>query len=322
MKRSLTVTSHNLRRKFGTYSWQSAKPLTGVQLSGTIERFDVDRPRYTGPLQACILDWSGTTADQHVLAPAVVFVEVFNKHGVPISMKEARGPMGLRKDLHIAQILEIPEVRQRWIDTKGEAPSQSTVDALFADFVPMQCECLFKYTDLIPGTAETVQILKNDLNLKIGSTTGFTEVMVDILLADAKKQGYEPDFSCAGDSVPNNMGFRPSPFMVYHNLVHLGVWPVQSVVKVDDTVSGVGEGLSAGCWSVGLSGLSNYTDVDSIQQWAEMSEKEKNERMKHSREILRTSGAHYVADSIRELPAICRDINERLAKGDSPSLSC
>ena len=57
--------------------------------------------RYTGPLKACILDWSGTTADKYVIAPAVIFREVFEKHGVPITMKEARLPMGLRKDLHI-----------------------------------------------------------------------------------------------------------------------------------------------------------------------------------------------------------------------------
>ena len=37
---------------------------------------------YTGPVKGVILDWSGTTADKYVLAPAVVFVEVFNKHKV------------------------------------------------------------------------------------------------------------------------------------------------------------------------------------------------------------------------------------------------
>lgn len=46
---------------------------------------------------------------------------------------------------------------------------------------------------------------------------------------------------------------------------NLNVWPIQSVVKVDDTVSGVGEGLNAGCWSVGLYGYSNYTDIDSLE---------------------------------------------------------
>lgn len=56
---------------------------------------------YTGPIKACILDWSGTTVDKYVIAPAVVFVDVFTKFKVPITMAESREPMGLRKDLHI-----------------------------------------------------------------------------------------------------------------------------------------------------------------------------------------------------------------------------
>lgn len=52
-------------------------------------------------------------------------------------MKEARGPMGLRKDLHIAEILKIPEVKDRWTQIKGKQPSQEDVDAMFKDFVPM-----------------------------------------------------------------------------------------------------------------------------------------------------------------------------------------
>ncbi len=84
--------------------------------------------------------------------------------------------------------------------------------------------------------------MRSEYGLKIGHTTGFTEQMVDVLLADAKKQGYEPDSSVAGDQVPNDLGFRPAPFMVYQNLFNLGVWPIESVVKVDDTISGVGEG--------------------------------------------------------------------------------
>ena len=45
---------------------------------------------YRGKVSALILDWSGTTADAYVIAPAVVFVEVFKNQGVEISMEEAR----------------------------------------------------------------------------------------------------------------------------------------------------------------------------------------------------------------------------------------
>ena len=69
---------------------------------------------YRGKVKGAILDWSGTTVDAYVIAPAVVFVDVFKKHGVPISMQEARKPMGLRKDLHIKAITEMPDVREIW----------------------------------------------------------------------------------------------------------------------------------------------------------------------------------------------------------------
>ena len=39
-------------------------------------------------------------------------------------MKEARLPMGLRKDLHIKAITEIPEVRDRWKSVYGKYPDQ------------------------------------------------------------------------------------------------------------------------------------------------------------------------------------------------------
>ena len=65
---------------------------------------------YRGKVKGLVLDWSGTTADAYVLAPAVVFVQVFKKHGVEISMPEARGPMGQRKDLHIKELTEEPEI--------------------------------------------------------------------------------------------------------------------------------------------------------------------------------------------------------------------
>ena len=276
------------------------------------------RPVYKGPLKAAILDWSGTTADAFVIAPAVVFVDVFEKHGVPITMPEAREPMGLRKDLHIAKILENPEVQRRWKEKKGRSSTADDVAEMFEDFVPMQVACLPKYTGLLPGVAETVQSLKDDFGLKIGTTTGFTEVMVDVLLKDAAAQGYHPDVSVAGDQVPFNMGFRPTPFMVFHNLVQMGIWPVESAVKVDDTVTGVQEGVNAGCWAVGVAGWSNYMDVDTMEQWADMSEVEKESRRHMSREKLVTSGAHYVIDDLTQLPEVVDEINQRMSMGETP----
>ncbi len=270
---------------------------------------------YRGKVKALVLDWSGTTADAYVLAPAVVFVDVFKKHGVEISMAEARGPMGLRKDLHIKSLTEVPEIAERWKGVHGNHPGQPEVDAMFADFVPMQLECLREYTTLLPGVAETTQKLQAE-GIKIGSSTGFLRAMVDILEEDAKKQGYVPDASVAGDEVEH--GARPKPFMVYKNLDMLDVHPIQSVVKVDDTISGVGEALEAGCWGVGIARYSNYMDIDSFAHEKSLSEAEIQRRLAFTRETLRKAGSHYVIDTFDELPAVIEDVNARLARGERP----
>ena len=270
---------------------------------------------YTGKVKAVILDWSGTTADAYVIAPAVVFVEVFKTQGVDISMLEARGPMGLRKDLHIKALTEDPDIRDRWKGVHGKNPDQGDVDRMFADFVPKQLDCLKKYTTLLPGVAETTQKIQKD-GVKIGSTTGFVRSMVDILEADAKKQGYTPDASVAGDDVVH--GARPKPFMVYKNLDLLDVHPIQSVIKVDDTVSGVGEALEAGCWGVGMVKYSNYMNINTLEEADALPQAEIERRQAFTRETLQKAGAHYVIDEFPQLLKVIKDINRRLASGEKP----
>lgn len=270
---------------------------------------------YRGEVQALVLDWSGTLADAYVIAPAVVFVEVFKNQGVEISMLEARGPMGLRKDLHIQELTRDPDIATRWEAIKGKAPDQSDVDAMFADFVPAQLDCLRKYTTLLPGIKDVCLRLQKQ-GIKIGASTGFVRSMVDILLEDSIKQGFTPDATVAGDEVIH--GARPAPHMVYKNLDLLGVDQIQSVVKVDDTASGVGEALNAGCWGVGVARYSNYLNINSQQEADQMSDAELARRMAQTRDILLKTGAHYVIDSLADIEAVIADINLRLARGEKP----
>ncbi len=270
---------------------------------------------YRGEVKTLVLDWSGTTADAYVIAPAIVFAEVFRNQGVEVSMNEARGPMGLRKDLHIEQLTLDPIIRERWKTVHGKYPDQNDVDRMFADFVPAQVACLPKYTDLLPETAEVTQRLQKK-GIKIGVSTGFTRVMVDVLLEAAIKQGFTPDATVAGDEVIN--GARPNPFMVYRNLDLLDAWPIESVVKVDDTVGGVGEGLNAGCWAVGVSRYSNYMLINSREEEAALSEEEIQRRVETTRQKLQEAGAHYVIESIADIEPVIADINTRLARGEKP----
>jgi phosphonoacetaldehyde hydrolase len=266
-----------------------------------------------------MLDCSGTTMDRYVDAPAIVFVEVFRRYGLEISMPEARAPMGLRKDLHIAAITRIPSVRERFVAKFGREPAQSDVDAMFAVFVPTQLDLLRKgnYHELLPGVAEVTKAMQAR-GIRIGVTTGFTRAMLDILLAGGVKQGFVPDASCAGDEVEMP---RPTGYMVIKNLERLGVYNLENAmrrtVKVDDTVSGAGEGAPL-CWRVGVSKWSNYV-ADSWDAVRKMGAEELAARERASKEkLVRESGAHYVIDDLRDLPAVIADIDRRLAAGENP----
>ena len=273
------------------------------------------RREYRGKVTALVLDWSGTTADAYVIAPAVVFVEVFGNQGVEISMAEARGPMGLRKDLHIKALTEEPIIRERWKSVHGRYPDQGDVDRMFADFVPAQVACLPNYTDLLPGVAEVTQRLQQR-GIKLGASTGFLRPMVDVLLKDAIEQGFRPDATVAGDEV--EQGARPRPFMVYRNLDLMDAWPIESVVKVDDTVGGVGEGLNAGCWAVGVSLYSNYMNINTLEEVDSLGDEEIQRRLATTRDILEAAGAHYVIDSLADIEPVIEDIERRLANGEKP----
>ena len=182
-----------------------------------------------------------------------------------------------------------------------------------------QLDVLGNYTTLIPGCAHAVDTLKQTFGLKIGTTTGFTRAMMDILIDAAARQGYSPDSNVAGDDVVNGLGFRPSPFMLYQNLFNLGgIFPIYSVIKIDDTNSGIAEGLNAGCWTVGVYGWSNYTDVDSMEEWDAMSEQEQKQKRMKSKDKLIESGAHYVVESIVDIPQVVEMVNQRLEMGESP----
>src|SRR5437763_11867152 len=100
------------------------------------------RRTYQGPIEAVLLDWAGTTMDHGCMAPAVVFVEVFKRKEVPISVEEARVPMGAHKRVHIQRITELPAVRERWIKTHGHPPRDQDVEDMFQAFIPLKLACL------------------------------------------------------------------------------------------------------------------------------------------------------------------------------------
>ncbi len=268
---------------------------------------------YCGKVQAVILDWAGTTMDYGCIAPAVVFQDVFSRAKVPITMEEARAPMGAHKKVHIEKLTQLPTVRKRWKEVHGAYPNSTDVEKMFADFIPLQMECLSKYSKLIPGTLEIIPKHKQR-NYKIGSPTGFTKEMPELLLRDAKQQGYSPDSTVSASEVPKG---RPYPYMLMQNMMNLEVSTVEACVKIDDTCPGVEEGLNAGSWTIALALSGNEVGL-CLEDWQRLTHEEQGTYKQKAYNNLRKTGAHYVVDTIQDIMPCLDDIEAKLAKGVRP----
>ena len=271
------------------------------------------RQPYTGRLQAAILDWAGTTVDYGSLAPIRVLQQVFADHGVSITEEEARQDMGILKKDHIRALFNVPRIRVAWLERQHNAPDESDVEKLFADFIPQQMKCLAQHSRLIPEVAQAVQRLRAR-GLKIGSTTGYTRPMLEILLDEAKAQGYSPD--CA--LCPEDVGAgRPMPWMIYENAVRMKVWPLEAMVKIGDTISDIDEGRNAGTWTVGVAQTGNMIGL-THEQWQALSGDEQSKRLQTARRKLDAAGAHHVIDTLADLERVVDQIEARLVAGERP----
>jgi phosphonoacetaldehyde hydrolase len=268
---------------------------------------------YRGPVKAVLLDWAGTTMDYGCYAPAVVFMEVFKRQGVEISIDEAREPMGAHKKVHIRSIAKNENVAKRWAQKHGRQPNEDDVEAMFRDFIPRQLACLAQYADLIPGTLETVAELRRR-GLKIGSTTGYTGEMMDLLQAEAKRRGYEPDATVCATQVPAG---RPHPYMCLQNAILLQTYPLEAYVKIGDTLPDIEEGLNASMWTIGLAKTGNEMGLTEKEIGA-LDPEVRQAKLARACKRMRQTGAHYVVDGIADVVPILDDINARLAAGERP----
>lgn len=271
------------------------------------------RRSYRGRVKAVICDWAGTTVDHGSFAPTAVFLKLFASRGVPITMDQARAPMGLMKKDHLRAIAAMPPVAARWLEVHGQPCQDDDIEAMFAEFVPMQKACLTDYADPIPGALPAIAQLR-EMGLLIGSTTGYTRDMMDILVPEAERRGYSPDTWVCPSDVPAG---RPYPWMCFLNAIHLEVYPMEAIVKVGDTVPDIEEGLNAGAWAVGVAVTGNGLGMTAAEVEA-LPPRDLEARRYQVATQLYQAGAHYVVDGIQDVPALIEVINARLAQGERP----
>jgi phosphonoacetaldehyde hydrolase len=258
-------------------------------------------------IKAVIFDWAGTMIDFGCMAPMNAFISAFEEKNIHITLEEAREPMGLAKRDHVKAILSGERVKNEWIKVYNSHPTEEDVDAIYHIVTPKMMEAIEQSCEPIDGVIEIIQQLKSQ-GIKIGSTTGYIDIMMEKIVPAAAAKGL------LVDSVINSSDCkegRPSPFMIFRNMENLGIYDVREVLKVGDTVADVGEGLNAGAWTAAV--VCSGNEIGLPQSVFEaLDENQKNELIYSASEKLKNAGANYIMKNMNELFSVIEDINNKL----------
>ena len=147
------------------------------------------------------MDWAGTAVDYGCFAPVAAFLKAFAEKGLTVTMEEARGPMGMTKIDHIRELFKLPSVTEQFKQNYNRNWTEEDVVSIYKEFEKHLFASLEEYTTPIPGVIEVIEKLKRD-GIKIGSTTGYTTAMMDIVLPGAAAHGYTTDNCVTSNNLP------------------------------------------------------------------------------------------------------------------------
>ena len=256
------------------------------------------------PIEGVILDWAGTAVDHGCRGPVAVFSRAFERFGIEPTIVECRKPMGLAKRAHVAAMLDMPRINEAWLAARGKWPDDRDVDLVFDVVGEIMPAVLADYAKPVPGCVEAIRKLRQ-MGIKIGSCTGYSRSMMSELLPKARACGFEPDCLVTTDEVEKG---RPAPDMCRLNCERLGLKNPGAVIKVGDTLADIGEGLNAGHITVAVTITSNSLGLGE-EEAAAMPRTELDAKCAELAKKFREAGAHYVLDSIADLPDLCAKLS-------------
>lgn len=260
-------------------------------------------------IEAVIFDWAGTTVDYGCFAPVEAFRQAFEEVGIHPATEEIRRPMGLSKRLHVQTMFEMPRITALWQEVHDRPWTDKDADKVYERSEELILSLLPDYAGPIPHVLDAVARLR-ERGIKIGSTTGYNDEMMAIVVPAAGKGGYKPDCWFSSDST-NKQG-RPYPYMIFRALETLKVSSVKAAVKVGDTAADIREGQNAGLITIGLLEGSSLMAL-SEEEYEALTPEQQQAEIERVRKAYADCGADYVIRNMSELPGLLERIEATTA---------
>ena len=260
-------------------------------------------------IRACIFDLGGTIVDRYSLTPFLSLQKIFSDKHVNISNSLIFKDMGKNKRDHLIHILSDQSVMNQWLNNYNRAPLKKDIDCLFNDFNKVQTKYSEEIVDVLPETHGCIDYLQFN-SIMTGVTTGFNQENMNIIRDKLERKRIYLDSYVSSTCLDKPS--RPYPFMIQKNMDDLRIYDPKEVIKIDDTVVGIQEGLNANCWTVGVARWSINMNLQSIDDAYELSINDVQDKLKYSRAVLENAGADFVIDTLDDLPKIIETINYSL----------
>jgi len=187
---------------------------------------------------------AGTTVDDRINGLPLVlksYADAFRNHGVEVPMIVLNAQRGRDKRTVIGEL------------------GGDRADDIYADFVSSLKANISEIREM-DGAPETFRQLKSE-GVSVVVSTGFP---VDVARPLVDHLGWVKDGLVDSWTCSELVGAsRPDPAMIIDSMERYGVTDPGAVIKIDDTVKGVEEGLNAGVYTVAvLTGTQNIQMLD------------------------------------------------------------
>jgi phosphonoacetaldehyde hydrolase len=128
-------------------------------------------------------------------ASVIAMKRLFQNNGISITETEIRKDLGLPKKQHLNQLLQLPDVNQKYFGF-DYSPHQH-LGKFLREYEKEQIQVFnedLKYTKIIDGAQDVVAVLKKK-NIKIALTSCYNRKITNIILKSLSEQQFDPDFN-------------------------------------------------------------------------------------------------------------------------------